>query len=155
MMKRTAILAAFALACSAPAFAGEARGGGALMLAAEIGARSPALSHAQKAALKDIGEGRAKVGAPFHVKADAIACRAGNVDIASHACTITIAGRALRIDGRCAHEIFATLLEIGVAPEGAAGTIHAGLAALDCTIDPAAIADRAGAGATCVWREAP
>ena len=34
------------------------------------------------------------------------------------------------------HELFATIAEVGVKPDGAAGTIYEGLSQLACTIDP-------------------
>lgn len=56
------------------------------------------------------------------MRADAVTCRASNVDIAFHACTLAFGKETVRVDGRKAHELFATLVETGVSPEGAAGS---------------------------------
>ena len=58
------------------------------------------------------------------IRADAIACQSSNVDITSRSCELTFGPKRVTLRGRKAHELFATLAEAGVPPDGAAGTIH-------------------------------
>jgi hypothetical protein len=83
------------------------------------------------------------------VKADKIVCRASNVDISSHSCALTFGPKMVNLKGRRAHELFATIGEVGVPADGAAGTIFEALSYLDCTINPHEIEQRAGGGASC------
>jgi len=53
------------------------------------------------------------------------------------------------VKGRKAHELFATIAEVGVPSDGAAGTIYESLSHLACTINPAEIKQKAGGGAEC------
>ena len=86
------------------------------------------------------------------VKADAIDCRAGNVDITSRApATLTFGAKKIELRGRKAHELYATLIENGVALEGAAGSSHASITALDCIVDADEVAEKAGGGARCAY----
>jgi len=55
----------------------------------------------------------------------------------------------VNLKGRRAHELFATIGEVGVPADGAAGTIFEALSYLDCTINPHEIEQRAGGGASC------
>jgi hypothetical protein len=73
------------------------------------------------------------------------------VDITQHACELTFGEKKVYVAGRLAHELYATLLEVGVPPDGAAGTIYAAVSALDCTVDPGEIAQKAGGGAQCKY----
>ena len=57
--------------------------------------------------------------------------------------------------GRDANELFATLAMVGVPSDGAAGSIHAGVMQLLCTIDPNAIKQKDGSGATCKFDAGP
>ncbi len=85
------------------------------------------------------------------VAADAILCRAGNVDISAFGCDLTFGARTVHLSGRRANELFATLGDAGVASEGAAGTIYRGLYKLSCKIDPHDVAQAAGGGADCAY----
>ena len=89
------------------------------------------------------------------VKSDAVVCRAGNVDITTFRCDLTFGAKKVSLQGRRAHELFATILEAGVPGEGAAGTIYAALHNLSCTIDPPTIAQNSGAGADCTFDPGP
>jgi hypothetical protein len=147
-------LAALALLLAAqPAFAGSS-GNGALSLAALVGLQSPLLTGVEKNVLNKYLDGQPgvifKKGKTIVVKADAVTCRASNVDITAHSCDLTFGGKKKKtLTGRKAHEIFATLVENGIASEGAAGSIVVGLTNLECKIDPAGVANRDGSGATC------
>ncbi len=57
----------------------------------------------------------------------------------------------MNLDGRKAHELYATLIEIGVPTDGAAGTIYEALSKLSCTIDPKEIESNDGGGAKCLF----
>ncbi|WP_442755152.1 hypothetical protein ACNHKD_00375 [Methylocystis sp. JAN1] len=149
---------AFALCCFTPAgaFAGNATGPAALALAAIVGESAPLVHVQDKRLLAAYLNGYADAphakGERIAVKADAIDCRASNVDLTSHACTLTFGPRKVELSGRKAHELYATLIENGVAADGAAGTIHEAITALDCEVDAAEIAARAGGGARCAFK---
>ena len=158
MLVRLAIaLVGFSIASNA-AFA-DASGNAALSLAARIGDRSPVLSLLQKGILGVYLDGRS--GARYLgsgavvVKADAVDCRSGNVDITEKACTLTFGSKSVTLKGREAQALYATLIEAGVAPGGAAGSSHASLASLACTIDPAEVRQKAGGGANCTFTPGP
>ena len=151
MKTHAAVLAL--LLTAQPAFAGSS-GNPALALAGLVGLQSPHVTGVEKNVLSKYLDGHAgaifKKGETIVVKADAVTCRASNVDITAHSCDLTFGGKKKKtLSGRKAHEIFATLLENGVASEGAAGSIFVGLTDLDCQIDPAGVASRDGSGATC------
>ncbi|WP_036309167.1 hypothetical protein [Methylosinus sp. LW3] len=155
-MKRIFATALFILAADGAALAASTTdGAGALSLAALAGKHSPAVKPAEKAALGKLADGHAKVAFPkgktIEVVVDSISCRASNVDITQHACELTFGQKKVQLSGRLAHEIFATLLEVGVPPDGAAGTIYAAASALDCTVDPDEVAQKAGGGAQCKY----
>jgi len=154
-MKQTALLV-FALTTAAqPASADTATGQRALALAVLVAAHSSELSGQDKHILARLFDGRLKVYSPpgrkIAVKADAVLCRASNVDITSRSCTLTFGTRTADLRGRRAHELFATIAEVGVPEDGAAGSVSVGLSNLDCTIDPAEIKQKAGGGANCTF----
>ncbi|HEY8066698.1 MAG TPA: hypothetical protein VIF40_18515 [Methylosinus sp.] len=156
IVKRIFSTAIFVLATNGAALAGSTTdGAGALSLAALAGKHSPSVKPAGKAALAKLADGHAKIAFPkgktIDVVVDAVSCRSSNVDITQHACELTFGEKKVRVAGRLAHEIFATLLEAGVPPDGAAGTIYAAVSALDCTVDPEEIAQKAGGGAQCKY----
>ena len=78
-----------------------------------------------------------------------LTCKASNVDIDAHSCDLTFGGKDVTLNGRRAHELFATLAEIGVEPDGAAGSIYEAFANLKCTVDPNEVKQMAGGGAHC------
>lgn len=144
------IVLAFAIACFAPA---ALAGNSELSLAALVGVHSPHLTAAEKALLEEYLEGEAKGGgAKFAVTASAVTCRMSDVDIANHSCEIDFGAKKVTLAARKAHELYATLIENGVPSDGAAGSIYEALADLDCTIVPAEIKDRSGAGASCKFK---
>ncbi len=152
MRKRMALVSA-ALCLAAHAAWADASGNAALSLAARIGDRSPRLSLFQKGLLGAYLDGRS--GARYlgrgviEVKADAVDCRISNVDIADKACTLTFGSKTVLLKGREAQALYATLIEAGVPPSGAAGSIHASVTNLVCRIDPAEVRQKAGGGAAC------
>jgi hypothetical protein len=152
-------LFAFVLAANAAAAAEKTvDGSGALVLAALVGNQSKATSPTDRAALaRLLAGGLTKFPAEqtIIVGADKIDCKASNVDILDHSCTLTFGTMPRTIAGREAHELYATLIEAGVRPEGAAGTTHATLSGLMCTIDPNAIKQRDGSGADCKFDAGP
>jgi hypothetical protein len=154
-LRQAAILFVALLLANQSASAATAAGSGALALASLVAAHSPLLSRYEKRVMARLLNGRSNVAFPANrkisVKADAIACRASNVDITLHSCKLTVGAASARLTGREAHELYATMAEAGVPPEGAAGSIFESLARLVCTIDPHAIAQKAGGGADCTF----
>jgi hypothetical protein len=132
-------------------------GGGALALAALVGAHAPALSASERHALADMLDGRLgfAYSTAISVSADSVSCRASDVDISSHACELKFGARTRMLAGRAAHELFATLLENGVPSQGAAGSIVVAVAHLSCTVKPAEVKQKAGGGADCAFAPGP
>lgn len=130
-----------------------ADGSGALALAALVGGNSPLLSAPEKDVLAKFLDGQMNVSFPagqtISVMAQKLSCRASNVDIASHSCALTFGGKDVALKGRSAHELFATLAEIGVRPDGAAGSTFEAVSNLKCTTDPDEVKQNSGGGAHC------
>ena len=76
------------------------------------------------------------------------------MDIASHSCDLSFGGQVISLPGRSAHELFATLAEIGVEPDGAAGSVFEAVSNLKCTVDPNQVKQKAGGGAECQYAPA-
>ena len=154
-LRRTAIVLVPLLLASQSAPAATAAGPGALALAALVAAHSPLLGRHERRALARLLDGHSRVGFPpgikISVKADAVVCRASNVDITSRSCKLTFGAKSVNLTGRQAHELYATIAEAGVPPDGAAGSVLESLSHLICTIDPHAIAQKAGGGADCTF----
>jgi hypothetical protein len=152
--KALGLLLSFA-AVPVAAQAGASFGPNALALAALVGENSPQTTPAEKRLLAAYLNGRAEAphakGQRVAVKADAVDCQASNVDIVSRACDLTFGAKKVELRGRKAHELYATLIENGVALEGAAGSSHASITALDCIVDADEIAEKAGGGARCAF----
>jgi hypothetical protein len=147
------VLVAATLSLAQAASAETADGSGALALAAIVGENSPLLGAADKAVLAKFLDGESDVAYPagrtIAVTADKLVCRANNVDIAAHSCELSFGSETVALSGRRAHELYATLAEIGVAPDGAAGSIFEAVSGLKCAIDPNAVKEKAGGGAHC------
>ena len=153
-MYRTTAVAVFLLILSAaPAWADHTAGGSALALSALVSENSPSLSPNDKDTIVQLFGGNTSASYPagrkITVSADKIVCRAGNFDITERSCELTFGQNTITLAGRRAHELFATIAEVGVPSEGAAGTIFEGLSQLTCTIDPSEIKQRSGGGANC------
>ena len=135
--------------------ADDAAGSGALALAALVGNVSPDLGGADKAALMTFLDSKTDVDVPAGTKitvtAGKVACRASNVDITAHSCDLTFGGKTAKLAGRAAHELYATLLEVGVEADPGAGNIWVSVSKLNCAIDVDEVKDKAGGGAKCEY----
>ncbi len=155
-MKNIARLAALVFVFSttlAPANAATSSGWSALALAGVVAPHAPALAPFQKQRIARIFNGSVTgVGVgPLIVTATKVLCRTSNVQIDARSCSLTFGPTTATITGRLANELFATLVENGVTPQGAAGSIYAGLSGLTCTIRPAVIRQASGGGAQCTF----
>jgi hypothetical protein len=132
-------------------------GSGALTLAALVGTVSPLLSGSEKGVLRQLLDGRAKFAFPagktICVQAGKLTCRASNVDLKSYSCALNFGSHDVALKGRRAHELYATLAEIGVAPDGAAGSTFEAVSNLKCTIDPGEVKQSSGGGANCDYAQ--
>jgi hypothetical protein len=141
-----------------PAFAGAADGSGALALAALVGQNSPLLGDSAKTLLAKLLDGETKAsvkpGQILSVTADKLTCKSSNVDITLHSCDLAFGSRTVTLKGRAAHELYATLIEIGVPPDAGAGSVFEAVAKLDCKIDPGEVMANAGGGAHCEYAAA-
>ena len=90
-------------------------------------------------------------GVTSEVTADKIACHASNIDIAEHDCALRFGTQNIKLKGRAAHELYATLLEIGVEPDPGAGNIWVSMSKLSCAINVAEVQAKAGGGAKCQY----
>ena len=142
---------ALALACGGgPACAATSSGYAALAVAALVGGYSPVLGTPEKSVLRTAFDGEALAGAAtIRVKADSVVCHAGDVDISAFGCDLKFGAKAVHLTGRQANELFASLTDMGVATDGAAGTIYVSVSKLRCVVDPAKISHRDGGGADC------
>jgi hypothetical protein len=158
-MKRSFILIV-AIALVAPPAAADGAGSlgaSGLALAALVGLESPTLSAVDKQELGDMLNGDVNFpgNAPITVAADSVSCRQSDVDISHHDCTLKFGGATKPLNGRAAHELYATLIENGVPSDGAAGSIYDAVSHLSCTIKPAEVKQRGGDGASCAWAPGP
>jgi hypothetical protein len=155
----TAILLLTLLMTSHSALAATTSGSSALALAALVGAQSPVLSSHDKSVLARLFDGHTNGVFPANkqisVKADDILCNAGDVNITAHSCQLTFGSKTVKLTGRKAHELFATMVEVGVPNEGTAGATHESLTHLVCTINPHEIAQESGGGADCKFDTSP
>ena len=146
---------ALVLACGAgPACAATSSGHAALAIAALVGGYSPLLSAPQRSLLAKVLNGNAGSvpgEAPIQIQADSVVCHAGDVDISAFACDLKSGAWTVRLTGRRANELFASLASMGVATDGAAGTIYVSVSKLHCIVDLAKVAQRDGSGADCAY----
>ena len=159
-MKKLALLAFVLAANPAAAASMTTNGPSALALAAIVASHSRTLGAADRNVLARLFGGRTDFGRPrkrkstvstqkITVSAESIDCKVSNVDITDRSCAVAFSTSNRELKGREAHELYATLVEAGVASDGAAGTIHETISHLLCTIDPNAIKQKDGSGATC------
>ena len=153
-MGRIIASAVWLMCAVGPAWAGSTTTGpAALAVAALVAENAPSVAAADKKIIATLFGGNANVSYPagkkIAVGADKIVCKAGNVDVTLHSCDLTFGTKTVTITGRKAHELYATVAEIGVPPDGAMGTIYESLSQLTCTVDPNQIKQRAGDGANC------
>ena len=128
-------------------------GPNALALAGVVALYSPLLSGDERetAAALFVGEKDVRYAKKITVTADKIVCRVSNVDIAARSCELTFNGKKQTVSGRRANEIFATEAMAGVPSDGAAGSTFESLSKLNCTLDPKAIKQKDGSGASCTF----
>lgn len=152
-MKRMAFFVLCVLVASESASAATASGSSALALAALVAADSRLLPRQDRSLMARMFAGYLNLRFPANrkitIKVDSIVCRASNVDITDRSCELTFGSKKVTLNGRKAHEMFATIAEVGVPADGAAGTIRESLSHLVCTIDPNEVKQKAGGGATC------
>lgn len=158
-MRKSPLVLFLLLLASGHASAATAAGPGALALAALVGEHSPLLPPRARTELGRLLDGRTRFPYPAHskidVRADSVVCRASDVDITLHTCELTFGKRKVSLNGRAAHALYATVAEVGVKPDGAAGSIYESLARLACTVDPHTVAEKAGGGADCTFNPGP
>jgi hypothetical protein len=152
-MKTMAFFILCVLVASESAAAATASGSSALALAALVAADSRLLPRQDRSLMARMFAGYLNFRFPANrkitIKADSIVCRASNIDITQRSCQLTFGAKKVMLNGRKAHEMFATIAEVGVPADGAAGTIFESLSHLVCTIDPNEVKQKAGGGATC------
>lgn len=139
--------------------ADSASGSGALAIAGLVGLQSPLLTSSAKNALSHMLGGDLSfafsANGTITVKAGSVSCRASDVDISAHDCALKFGGTTRTLKGRAAHELYATLIENGVASDGAAGSIFEAVTHLSCTIKVAEVKERGGGGADCSFDAGP
>src|SRR4029077_21024817 len=124
MRKIVFLVVPLLLVCNT-ASAAEVTGNTALALASLVAQTSVVLRPADQKVMAALLNGNVKVVPPkntIYVSADSVVCRAGNVDITLHSCDLIFAKKMVSVKGRAAHELFTTVAEAGVAPDGAAGS---------------------------------
>ena len=130
-------------------------GSAALALAGVVAPNSPNLQTTEKAAVAAFFSGNADAPAKtLTITADRIVCRTSNVDITARSCELSFGKTTSRLTGRSANEVYATLAMAGIPADGAAGSAFESLSKLSCTLEPAAIKDKSGGGATCTYEPA-
>ncbi|WP_020173359.1 hypothetical protein [Methyloferula stellata] len=159
-MKRIFVFASALMLGPVSAHAGgSSTGSAALALAALAGAQSPYVSSGDKQALSYLLDGNLTFAISGNTKiavvADSVSCRASNVDISEHDCTLKFGAVTRLLKGREAHELYATLVENGIPSDGAAGSIYEALSHLDCSINPNEVKQKDGSGAKCAWQPGP
>jgi hypothetical protein len=163
LLNRWTALLSVALAASIPnpAAAATTAGHAALALSAIVGQYDPTLSAGVKTGLLRLLADEA-FGGMHHgkltVKADAVNCRAGDVDLKAFSCTLTFGTRTVALKGRLAAELNATMFVAGVPSDGAAGTVFESVKALSCTLDLTELGGPGtgdGGGASCDYQPGP
>jgi hypothetical protein len=134
------------------ASAASVTGSAALALAGVVAPYSY-LPAAEKMAVAKLFEGHTSISyaRKISVTADKIVCRTGNVDITARSCELIFKNGKRTLKAREANELYATEVMAGVPSDGAAGSVFESLSKLNCTLDPKAIKDKAGAGAECTF----
>jgi hypothetical protein len=159
MTQTLAVAASLMLLAVTAQAASTANGSSALALAVLVSEHSPMVSSFDKHKLAQLFGGNSHVSYPqgrtIAVSADKVVCKSSDVDITLHSCDLKFSNRTITVTGRKAHELYATIAEVGVLPDGAAGSIFEALSQLTCTIDPNVIDQRAGGGATCNFTPGP
>ena len=142
------------IAVAAGATPAKVSGSTALALAGVIAPLSPVLASGEKKAIAMLFAANSDVPykKPIVVTADRIVCLTGNVDITLRNCEVTFGKKVKTVNGSTANEIYATEALAGVPADGAAGSNFESLSKLSCTIDPNAVRQKDGSGATCSFQ---
>ena len=151
-MLKPALITLALLGLPAAAYADTSSGSPGMALAALIAQHSPTVSAANKWRLMQyLGNHNAGPGAPalITVTAKGLQCLSGNVAENFHNCDLTYGGSHVSINGRAANELYATAVENGVQPDGAAGKMEFVLKDLTCTVKPHDIGT--GGAVACNW----
>jgi hypothetical protein len=155
-MKRLTLLTFSATFIVSQAYAADVSGAGALALASIVAEYAPRLSAAEKRVMARFLSGSSDVIFPanktIRVEADSVECKASSVAIVEHFCELKFGAKTRTISGRKAHELYATLIEVGVPAEGAAGSIYENIKYIACTINPNELKQNSGGGATCRYK---
>jgi hypothetical protein len=118
-----------------------------------VAQRSPLLTEVEKRAIAKLAGGdfapEPQKLSSIAVTATSLDCRASAVDITSRSCGIRFDHQAVVLKGREANELFATLLEVNLVPNGAAGSVFIGLRQLNCLVEPDELRLKGGGGVTC------
>jgi hypothetical protein len=140
-----------ATGATAASAAGSSVAGSAALALAGVVAPYSYLPAADKRAVAKFFNGDTGVSynKKITVAADKIVCRTSNVDITARSCELTFKNGKHTLKGREANELYATEVMAGVPSDGAAGSIFESVSKLNCTLDPKALKDKAGAGADC------
>jgi hypothetical protein len=161
-MKRLIATVVPALAITAAAASGppasSAQGSGALAFAVLVGIDSPLLDGATRTNLIKLIEDKPLPPGQqgkISVTATSVVCREGDVNLAAYGCTLTFGTKTVTFVGRRANELYATMVESGVASDGAAGTIYEAVHTLTCSLDPKVLASKDGGGAACNYSPGP
>ena len=152
-MKSLPLFSISLLVATGSASAASVTGNSALALASLVAEHSPQLTQQERGVMAHMFAGYLDfsfaANQKIAVRADAVSCRSSNVDITSRSCELTFGPKRVSLNGRQAHELFATLAEVGVPPDGTAGSIYESISHLICAIDPNEVKQRAGGGAAC------
>jgi hypothetical protein len=152
-MNKAAFLLIPLLLASEPALAASATGNSALALASLVSEHSPLLNLDEKSVLGQLLRPNPNFSylaeRKISVEADSIVCRQSNVDLTGRSCELKFGDKKISVRGRKAHELYATIAELGVPPDGAAGTMYESLSHLACTIDSGEVKQKSGGGAEC------
>jgi hypothetical protein len=154
-MLRTLLLVVAVLWAAGATAAETAMGNSALALASLVADHSPLLSLDDRSVMSQLIHPNPNFSympnKTISVEAERVVCRESNVDITERSCELTFGSKKVSVAGRRAHELFATIREVGVEPDGAAGTIFESLSRLQCTIDLDQVKQKAGGGANCTY----
>lgn len=151
-MLKPALITLALLGLPAAAHADTSGGSPGMAFAALIAQHSPTVSAANKWRLMQyLGNHNAGPGAPalITVTVKGLQCLSGNVAENFHNCDLTYGSTHLTINGRAANELYATAVENGVQPDGAAGKMEFVLKDLNCTVKPHDIGT--GGAVACTW----
>lgn len=151
----TALTALISFGGASSASAATINGQAALALASVVSLYAPVPAANKKAvAALFKGDTNFPYTAKIPVIAEKIVCRAANVVVTARSCELTFKATSRALKGRDANELYATMAMAGIPSDGAAGSNVESLSKLACTLDPKALKEKAGGGATCSYEPA-